>query len=153
MTKKGLVEDAKHKLVDAAKVGAEGVKTVGSEALTAAATAAAGVVLERVSQALGAGQQKVEEIIPPTQQALRDASETKVRTRRSSVPKKRQAAKSRSGSSSAKKAVKKAAKKAVKKARAPKQRPKSSRSKKSVNLKRSSRKNAGTRKRAASRRR
>src|SRR5215213_2770129 len=65
MTKKSLVKDAKNTLTDAAKVGAEGVKMVGSEALGAAAAAAAEVVLKRASQALGAGQQKVEEAIPP----------------------------------------------------------------------------------------
>ena len=72
MTKKGLVEEAKDTLVDAAKVGAQGVKSVGSEALGAAATAAAGVVLGRVSQALGAGQEKVEEAVPPFRAAAGD---------------------------------------------------------------------------------
>ena len=72
MTKKGLVEEAKDTLVDAAKVGAQGVKSVGSEALGAAATAAAGVVLGRVSQALGAGQEKVEEAVPQFRAAAGD---------------------------------------------------------------------------------
>ena len=72
MSKKGLVEEAKDTLVDAAKVGAQGVKSVGSEALGAAATAAAGVVLGRVSQALGAGQEKVEEAVPPFRAAAGD---------------------------------------------------------------------------------
>src|SRR3954454_25111095 len=75
MTKEGFVEDAKNKLADAAKVGAEGVKAVGSEALTAAATAAAGVVLHGVSQALGAGQQKAQEAIPQMQAPSPDRDE------------------------------------------------------------------------------
>ena len=64
MAKESLVRDAQNKLVDAAKTGAEGVKSVAADALgaaaTAAATAAAGVVLEHVADALGAGKKKVE---------------------------------------------------------------------------------------------
>ena len=70
MTKKGLVEEAKDTLVDAAKVGAQGVKSVGSEALGAAATAAAGVVLGRVSQALGAGRKRSKKQCPRFGQRL-----------------------------------------------------------------------------------
>jgi hypothetical protein len=143
MTKKGLVEDAKNTLVDAAKVGAEGVKTVGSEALSAAAAAAAGVVLERVSQALGAGQKKVDETVQPMQPAPGDTDDASGPARRGSVRKKRQVAKARSKSPQAKRAVKKT--------RAAKQQPKTSRPRKTVSKKKLTRNKAATRKQGKSR--
>src|SRR3954469_10322314 len=143
MTKEGLVEDAKNKLADAAKVGAQGVKAVGREALTAAATAAAGVVLDRVSQALGAGQQKAEEAIPQMEARSPDQDQMARRPARGVAPKKAQAARSSTKSSQRKKAV-------SKKTRTAKQRGKSAGAKKAVATKAATRKKAG-RKNPASR--
>ena len=64
MAKKSIVTDAKNTVVDATKSGAEGVKSVASEALVAGATAATGVVLQRVSTALGEGAKKVDAAQP-----------------------------------------------------------------------------------------
>ena len=107
MAKKSLVGDAKDTLADAARVGAEGVKAVGREALGAAAAAATGVVLKRASQALGAGQQKMDEAIP----ASRVPSVTRGKTRAKTRPSGRKtarAAKAKSKSSSARKTTRKA---------------------------------------------
>src|SRR5436305_12659606 len=94
MTKEGFVEDAKTKLADAAAVGAEGVKAVGGEALAAAATAAAGVVLDRGSQALGAGQQEAAEAIPQMRAPWPERDQMARRPARGAAPKKGQAARS-----------------------------------------------------------
>ena len=64
MAKKSIVTNAKNTMVDATKSGAEGVKSVASEALVAGATAATGVVLQRVSTALGEGAKKVDAAQP-----------------------------------------------------------------------------------------
>ena len=53
MAKRGLLNTTRKTLVKAAKVGAQGVEDVATDALGAAATAVAGVVVERVSDALG----------------------------------------------------------------------------------------------------
>jgi hypothetical protein len=55
MAKKSILDTAQKTVVKAAKVGAEGAKDVASDALGAAASAAAGVVLGRVSKALVPG--------------------------------------------------------------------------------------------------
>lgn len=61
MGKRGILDAAQKTVVKAAKVGAEGAKDVATDALGAAASAAAGVVLGRVSEALGSGQKEVDE--------------------------------------------------------------------------------------------
>lgn len=69
MARKSKLAKAQERITDAAKAAAPGVKDAASDALGAAATAAAGVVLQRVSQALAQGQEKVEGAVPPNQPA------------------------------------------------------------------------------------
>jgi hypothetical protein len=64
MPKKTRLTEAQKRIAGAAKAGAAEAKYVASDALGAAATAAAGVVLQRVSEALGQGQEKVEKAVP-----------------------------------------------------------------------------------------
>jgi hypothetical protein len=64
MAKKTKLIKAQERITEAAKAAAPGVKDVASDALGAAATAAAGVVLQRVSQTLAQGQEKVEKAVP-----------------------------------------------------------------------------------------
>ena len=70
MAKKGMLDTAQKTVVGAAKLGARGVKSVASDALGAATSAAAGVVLDRVSEALGSGQDKLERMTPAAQRAM-----------------------------------------------------------------------------------
>jgi hypothetical protein len=70
MGKRGILDAAQKTVVKAAKVGAEGAKDVATDALGAAASAAAGVVLGRVSEALGSGQKEVDEALPEERQAV-----------------------------------------------------------------------------------
>jgi hypothetical protein len=70
MAKRTLLDAAQKTVVKAAKVGAEGVKDVATDALGAAASAAAGVVLGRVSDVLGSGQKKADEAAPRVSQAV-----------------------------------------------------------------------------------
>ena len=65
--KPGILDAGKKTVVKAAKLSAEGVKDVASEALGAAAATAAGVVLKRASEALSSGQKKVDEAVPANQ--------------------------------------------------------------------------------------
>jgi hypothetical protein len=68
MAKKSVLDSTQKTVVKAAKVGARGVKDVATDALGAAASAAVGVVLERVSEALGTGNPKADEAaltVPP----------------------------------------------------------------------------------------
>ena len=74
MAKKGMLDAAQKTVVGTAKAGARGVKSVASDALGAAASAAAGVVLDRVSKALGSGQNKLEKMSPVAQQAVQDTT-------------------------------------------------------------------------------
>lgn len=71
MAKKSVMTDAKDSLLDAAKTGAEGVKSVAGEALGAAAVAAVGVVLDRVTSALGTGEQQLAAATPAAKEAAR----------------------------------------------------------------------------------
>jgi hypothetical protein len=64
MAKKTKLTKVQERITEAAKAAAPGVKDVASDALGAAATAAAGVVLQRVSQTLAQGQEKVEKAVP-----------------------------------------------------------------------------------------
>jgi hypothetical protein len=88
MAKKGMLDAAQKTVVGAAKLGAREVKSVASDALGAAASAAAGVVLDRVSDALGSGQNKLESMRPAAQRAMR-----KTTTRSKSKPAKKRALK------------------------------------------------------------
>jgi hypothetical protein len=60
MTKNTAIQNAKKSVVDAAKTGTEQLKDVATEALGAAAAAAAGVVMDRVAEALGAGEKRAD---------------------------------------------------------------------------------------------
>ena len=71
MAKNRMITDAKETIVDAAKTGAEGIKETAGEALGAAAAAAAGVVLQRVSSALATGETKVTAATPASTEAPR----------------------------------------------------------------------------------
>jgi hypothetical protein len=73
MAKNSIVTDAKNTVVDAAKSGAEGVKSVASEALVVGAAAATGVVLQRVSTALSEGAKKVDAAQPSATKAVTNA--------------------------------------------------------------------------------
>jgi hypothetical protein len=72
-----MLDAAQKTVVGAAKVGARGVKNVASDALGAAASAAAGVVLDRVSEALGSGQNKLESMTPAAQRAMQKSKPAK----------------------------------------------------------------------------
>ena len=80
-----------------AKEGVESVRTVATDALGAAASAAAGVVLTRVAEGLGAGSKKLEKTTPGVQQAADSAVKRGVAAKKvSSRKKSRIATKSRS---------------------------------------------------------
>lgn len=126
MAKNSIMTDAKDTMVEAAKSGAEGMKTVAGEALGAAAVAAAGVVLDHVSKALSQGSQQVETSKPAAERAVSDAAVSFVsgppaRKKARKKAAKKQAAKAMPAKKGAKKkSAKKAAKKTVKKAAAKK---------------------------------
>jgi hypothetical protein len=120
MSKKSKPREAQDKIAQAAKTGAAGAKDVASDALGAAATAAAGVVLQRVSEALAPGQQKVEQAILADQPAMTSRSRTTAEPRsglRRAAPSrkrgrtiaKRMAAKSSKRAAARKKTLKKVA--------------------------------------------
>jgi hypothetical protein len=73
MQKKGPLEEVQTSLVDAAKTSTEGVRTLAGEALGAAAAAAAGVVMNRVAQVLGKGEQTVTDTAPAAQNTVQQA--------------------------------------------------------------------------------
>jgi colicin import membrane protein len=64
MAKKSMLSEVQDTVVHAAKTGAEGVKSIAADATGAAASAAlaaaAGVVVERISEALAEGKKKVD---------------------------------------------------------------------------------------------
>ena len=66
-------KSVKTKVKEVAKSGAQGVSSVAGEALGAAAVTAAGVVVERVAQALGSGAKKVEEAKPSMERDAKKA--------------------------------------------------------------------------------
>jgi hypothetical protein len=70
MAKKTKLTKAQERITEAAKAAAPEVKDVATDALGAAATAAAGVVLHRVSQALSKRQEKVEKAVPANDLAV-----------------------------------------------------------------------------------
>jgi hypothetical protein len=77
MAKQKMLDTAQKKVVKAVKTGAEGVKSVAGDALGAAASAAAGVVLERFSEALGSGQNNLKNAVPTGQYAVADNTRTR----------------------------------------------------------------------------
>ena len=128
MAKKGMLDAAQKTVVGAAKLGARGVKSVAGDALGAAASAAAGVVLDRVSEALGSGQNKLESMTPAAQRAMQ-----KTATLSTSKPAKKSVAK-KGGSARKLGAAKK------QRARQKKSAGKASKKKKSPSAKRTTRK-------------
>jgi hypothetical protein len=72
MVKKSMVIEARDTIVDAAKASAEGVKAVAGDALGAAAVAAAGVVLQRASDALQAKGKELADARPKAQQEIKE---------------------------------------------------------------------------------
>lgn len=115
MAKNSIMTDAKDTMVEAAKSGAEGMKTVAGEALGAAAVAAAGVVLDHVSKALSAGAQEVEANKPAMTQAASNAvnfagpAPARKKAKKKSAKKAAAPAKKAAKKKTAKKTVKKAA--------------------------------------------
>jgi hypothetical protein len=73
MTKKSKLGKAQERMADAAKAAGAGAKDVASDALGAAAAAAAGVVLQRVSQTIAGGREKVERAVPADQLAMAES--------------------------------------------------------------------------------
>ena len=67
---KGPLEKAQTSLGDAAKTSSEGVRTLAGEALGAAAAAVAGVVMNRVAEVLGKGEQTVTDAAPAAQSTV-----------------------------------------------------------------------------------
>jgi len=130
MAKKSMLTEAQDSVSEVAKAGAAIVKPVASAALGAAAAAAAGVVLDSVSNALKSGGQRMEKAAPDATDAVRIAATPsgKRKTKKKAVAKKKAAAKKKVSGSKAratkkqpaakkKQAAKKTAKKAVKKQR------------------------------------
>ena len=68
-----MAKSAQKQVKGAAKAGAKTVGSVASEALGAAVATAAGVVLERVAQGLGAGAIKVDKSAPALKSAAKKA--------------------------------------------------------------------------------
>jgi hypothetical protein len=87
MAKKSQVAKAQGTLIEAAKTSSEGVRTLAGEALGAAAAAAANVVMRRVAQVLGKGEETVANAAPSAQAAVQEAVVSAV-----GPPKKRRAA-------------------------------------------------------------
>jgi hypothetical protein len=92
MAKKGVLDSTQKTVVKAAKVGARGVKDVATDALGAAASAAAGVVLGRVSEALGSGQRKADEAAPRVSQAVGDKTRSRRKPGKKSLTTKKRSA-------------------------------------------------------------
>jgi hypothetical protein len=82
MTKKSKLAKAQERMADATKAAGAGAKDIASDALGVAAAAAAGVVLQRVSQTIAEGREKVERAVPADQPAMAESvgSSQKMRT-------------------------------------------------------------------------
>jgi hypothetical protein len=115
MAKKSQVAKTQATLVEAAKTSSEGVRTLAGEALGAAAAAAANVVMNRVAQVLGKGEETVANAAPNAQTAVQEAVVSAVgpsKKRRTAIRQKFALAKPRSVKKTfAKKLVRKAVKK------------------------------------------
>ena len=77
MAKKSVLERTQKAVFSAAKIGAEGVKDAASSALGAAASAATGVIVDRVAEALGGGPRNADEAA--TSQRIASANGTRSR--------------------------------------------------------------------------
>jgi hypothetical protein len=146
MAKLPTKDDVSASLLDAAKTSAEGVRTLTGEALGAAAAAAAGVVLEGVSRALGKGEATVSGATPAVTETVKDtvtgAIVKKPRKRRAAkrVVAKRSVAKKRTAPKAAKRrAAKKAS--AKKKSARPQAKRKAKTKKAESSTKRKAKKN------------
>ena len=120
MAKKGMLDAGQKTVVGTAKAGARGVKSVASDALGAAASAAAGVVLDRVSEALGSGQNKLESMTPAAQRAMQKTTTlSKSKAAKKSVVKKEGSARKLGAAKKRSAGQKKSAGKASKKRKSP----------------------------------
>ena len=102
MAKKGVLDEMQDTVAKAAKASATGVKEVTVDALGAAASAAAGVVLGRVSEALGGGSRKANEaatsspaVSPNTTRPKRGTTKTGSSTKAPSATRTRSGTKAR----------------------------------------------------------
>jgi hypothetical protein len=73
MSKRSKLAEAQERVADAAKVAGAGAKDIASDALGAAAAAAAGVVFQRVSQTIARGQEKVDQAVPADRPAMAES--------------------------------------------------------------------------------
>jgi hypothetical protein len=94
-----------------ANEGVESVRSVAADALGAAASVAAGVVLTRVAEGLGAGSKKLQKTTPGVQQAADSAVKRGVAAKTVSRRKKKRIAKKRTAKNKKKTVTKKTAKK------------------------------------------
>jgi hypothetical protein len=121
MSKKSKLAEAQEKIADVAKVAGAGAKDIASDALGAAAAAAAGVVLQRVSETIARGQEKVDQAVPADRPAMaelpgrsqrRKPAKSRSTLRKApSKPKKSRAAKNKKRAAANKKTLKKVASK------------------------------------------
>ena len=88
-----MAKNAKTATKKIAKEGVETVRSVAADALGAAASAAAGVVLTRVAEGMGAGSKKLQKTTPGVQQAADSAVKRGVAAKRDSRRKKSRIAK------------------------------------------------------------
>jgi hypothetical protein len=86
MANKGVLDSTRKAVVNVAKAGAKGVKEMATDALGAAATAATGVILDKVSGARDSSRAKADEAAPP-----QPASAATTRSRSKPVKKRRTA--------------------------------------------------------------
>jgi hypothetical protein len=119
MSKKSKLAEAQESIADVAKVAGAGAKDIASDALGAAATAAAGVVLQRVSETIARGQEKVDQTVPADRPAMagslgrsqrRKPAKSRSALRKApSKPRKSRAAKNKKRAAANKKTLKKVA--------------------------------------------
>jgi hypothetical protein len=119
MSKKSKLAEAQERIADVAKVAGAGAKDIASDALGAAAAAAAGVVFQRVSETIARGQEKVDQAVPADRPAMAEPLGTSQRRRTAksrsalrkapSKPKKSRAAKNKKRAAANKKTLKKVA--------------------------------------------
>jgi hypothetical protein len=119
MSKKSKLAEAQERIADVAKVAGAGAKDIASDALGAAAAAAAGVVFQRVSETIARSQEKVDQAVPADRPAMAESLGTSQRRRTAksrsalrkapSKPKKSRAAKNKKRAAANKKTLKKVA--------------------------------------------
>jgi hypothetical protein len=119
MSKKSKLAEAQERIADVAKVAGAGAKDIASDALGAAAAAAAGVVFQRVSETIARSQEKVDQAVPADRPAMAESLGTPQRRRTAksrsvlrkapSKPRKSRAAKNKKRAAANKKTLKKVA--------------------------------------------